>query len=162
MDQAFEPLILAFCCRWCSYAAADLAGSMRIQYPPNIRIIMVPCTGRIDILHLLHAFERGADGVFVSGCLMGDCHYISGNRKAARRVAHAKGLLAEAGLEPERVEIFYNSSAMGRQFAESCRQFTEQIRQLGPIFTSPTRHPLDDTHEATPNRTTHGLVDSNP
>lgn len=132
--EVFEPTVLAFCCRWCSYAAADLAGSMRIQYPSNIRIIMVPCTGRIDIVHLLHAFEKGADGVFLSGCLIGDCHYISGNQKATRRVAYVKKALEEVGVEPERMEIYYNSSAMGPQFAEACREFTERIRRIGPIF----------------------------
>jgi coenzyme F420-reducing hydrogenase delta subunit len=134
MNQSFEPDILAYCCRWCSYAAADLAGSMRIQYPPNVRIVMVPCTGRVDIAHLLHAIEKGADGVFLSGCLLGDCHYLSGNQKATKRVFYVKKVLSEIGLEPERVEIFYNSSAMGPQFAETCREFTERIRQLGPIF----------------------------
>lgn len=136
MHEPFEPRILAFCCRWCSYAAADLAGSMRIQYPPNVRIIMVPCTGRVDILHLLHAFEQGADGVFLSGCLIGDCHYISGNVKAAKRVAYVKKALKEIRIEPERIDIFYNSSAMGPQFAETCREFTERIRKIGPVFAA--------------------------
>lgn len=136
MKNHFEPSIVAFCCRWCSYAAADLAGSMRIQYPANVRIIMVPCTGRIDILHILKAIEAGADGVFLSGCLIGDCHYISGNQKATKRVTQAKKLLEEVGIEPARVEIYFNSSAMGPQFAETCRQFTEQIRSLGPLYKS--------------------------
>jgi coenzyme F420-reducing hydrogenase delta subunit len=134
MAPLFEPVIAAFCCRWCSYAAADLAGSMRIHYPPNIRIIMVPCTGRVDILHLLRAIEDGADGVFLSGCLIGDCHYSTGNEKATKRVAAVKKILSEIGVEPDRVEIFYNSSAMGPQFAETCRSFTERIRQLGPTY----------------------------
>jgi F420-non-reducing hydrogenase iron-sulfur subunit len=134
MQDSFEPSILAFCCRWCSYAAADLAGSMRIQYPSNVRILMVPCTGRVDILHLLRALEDGADGVLLSGCLIGDCHYISGNEKATRRVAAVKRTLEEIGVEPERVEIYYNSSAMGPQFAETCREFTERIRALGPMY----------------------------
>ncbi len=134
VKHPFEPMILAFCCRWCSYAAADLAGSMRIQYPSKVRIMMIPCTGRLHIIHLLYALERGTDGVFVSGCLMGDCHYISGNEKATRRAAYVKKLLEEIGMEPGRVEIFYNSSAMGSQFAKTCREFTERIRQIGPIF----------------------------
>ena len=134
MQDSFEPSILAFCCRWCSYAAADLAGSMRIQYPSNVRILMVPCTGRVDVLHLLRALEDGADGVLLSGCLIGDCHYISGNEKATRRVAAVKRTLEEIGVEPERVEIYYNSSAMGPQFAETCREFTERIRALGPMY----------------------------
>jgi len=134
MVNIFEPSIISFCCRWCSYAAADLAGSMRIQYPPNVKIIMVPCTGRVDIKHILNAIEIGADGVFLSGCLIGDCHYISGNVKATKRIAHTKQLFEEIGLEPERVEIYFNSAAMGPQFAESCRKFTETIRALGPVY----------------------------
>ena len=134
MNDPFEPVILGFCCRWCSYADADLAGSMRIQYPPNVRIVMIPCTGRIDILHLLHAFEKGADGVLISGCLMGDCHYVSGNKKATKRIAYVKKVLDEIGIEPERIEIYYNSSAMGPQFAGSCREFTKRILEIGSIF----------------------------
>lgn len=155
MNDFFEPTILAFCCRWCSYAAADLAGSMRIQYPPNVKIIMVPCTGRIDILHMLNAFEKGADGVFLSGCLIGDCHYISGNEKATRRVIHVKRVIENIGIEPERIEIYYNSSAMGPQFAETCQDFTERIRQIGPIFHEGKRqrvierNALQEGHEGT-------------
>lgn len=134
MENIFEPSIIAFCCRWCSYAAADLAGSMRIQYPANVKIIQVPCTGRIDIKHVLSAIEFGADGVFLSGCLVGDCHYISGNIKAAKRIAHTKKLIEEVGIEPERVEMFYNAASMGPQFAETCRKFTETIRALGPVY----------------------------
>jgi F420-non-reducing hydrogenase iron-sulfur subunit len=134
MEKTFEPSIISFCCRWCSYAAADLAGSMRIQYPSNVKIIMVPCTGRVDIKHVLHAIEIGADGVFLSGCLIGDCHYISGNIKATKRIAYAKKLFTEIGLEPERIELYFNSAAMGPQFAETCRKFTETIRALGPVF----------------------------
>jgi coenzyme F420-reducing hydrogenase delta subunit len=130
----FEPIIAAFCCQWCSYAAADLAGSMRLEYPPNVRIIRVPCTGRVDSLHLLHALEKGADGVFISGCLIGDCHYLSGNVMATKRVAHIKDLLGKIGLDPERVEIFYNSSAMGPQFVQTCIDFTNRIRALGPAL----------------------------
>jgi coenzyme F420-reducing hydrogenase delta subunit len=107
---------------------------MRIQYPSNVKIIMVPCTGRVDIKHVLSAIEMGADGVFLSGCLIGDCHYISGNVKATRRIAYAKKLFQEIGIEPERVEIYFNSAAMGPQFAETCRKFTETIRSLGPIY----------------------------
>jgi len=134
MEDIFEPSIVAFCCRWCSYSAADLAGSMRLQYPPNVKIILVPCTGRVDIKHVLHALEKGADGVFLSGCLIGDCHYIEGNIKAAKRMAYAKKLVEAAGIEPERVEMFYNAASMGPQFAETCIKFTETIRALGPIY----------------------------
>ena len=130
--EQFEPDILCFCCQWCSYAAADLAGSMRIQYPTNVRIIRVPCTGRVDILHILKGFEVGADGVFWSGCLLGDCHYVEGNYYATTRVKRVKEILKGIGLEPERVEMYYNSSGMGPQFAQTCTEFTERIRVLGP------------------------------
>ena len=134
MPDDFEPRILAYCCQWCSYAAADLAGSMRIQYPPNVRIIRLPCTGRVDMLHLLRAFYDGADGVFVSGCLLDDCHYRNGNYKCARKVAATKKILEQLDIEPERLEMFYNSSAMGPQFAKTCQDFTETIRALGPLY----------------------------
>ncbi|MBN1625646.1 MAG: hydrogenase iron-sulfur subunit [Deltaproteobacteria bacterium] len=145
MENIFEPSIIAFCCRWCSYSAADLAGSMRLQYPHNVRIILVPCTGRVDIKHVLHALEKGADGVFLSGCLIGECHYIVGNVKAAKRMAHAKRLVEEAGIEPERVEMFYNAASMGPQFAETCTKFTETIRALGPIYRPGTVKEADDS-----------------
>jgi coenzyme F420-reducing hydrogenase delta subunit len=132
--NVFEPNIISFCCRWCSYAAADLAGSMRLEYPSNVKIVMVPCTGRIGIINILKAIEAGADGVFLSGCLIGDCHYVSGNQKATNRVKFAKKLFSEIGIEPERVEIYYNSAAMGPQFAETCTTFTEIIRKLGPVY----------------------------
>lgn len=134
MSDSFTPNILAICCRWCSYAAADLAGAMRMQYPASVHILMVPCTGRVDILHMLKPFEDGADGVFLSGCLLDDCHYRTGNYKAAKRVAYSKKILGELGLEPERLEMFFNSSAMGPQFAQTCREFDERIRRLGPAF----------------------------
>ncbi len=132
-NETFEPSIVAFCCQWCSYAAADLAGTMRLEYPPNVRIVRVPCTGRVDLIHMLKALELGADGVFLSGCLIGDCHFLKGNMRAAKRVEHAKEILSSIGIEPERIEMFYNSSAMGPQFAETCREFTRRIRELGPL-----------------------------
>ncbi len=131
----FEPNIIAFCCRWCSYSAADLAGSMRIKYPANVKIVQVPCTGRVSLVNILHAIECGADGVFLSGCLIGDCHYISGNEKAAALIQHAKRLFIEMGIAPERVHMYYNSASMGPQFAETCRRFTEIIKGLGPLYS---------------------------
>ena len=131
--EAFIPVVIAYCCKWCSYAAADLAGNMRIQYPSNIRIVRVPCTGRVDILHLLKTFEYGADGVFISGCLPGDCHYINGNDKAIKRVNYVKKSLEEIGINPERVEMYHNSAAMGPQFAKTCIDFNERITNLGPL-----------------------------
>lgn len=136
MEEPFEPIIVCYCCTWCSYAAADLAGSMRLQYPTNVRIVKVPCTGRVDTIFLLRALENGADGVFVSGCLLGDCHYLSGNYRAKKRVAYVKELLGKIGMDPDRVEMVFNSSAMGPQFAQCCRDFTERIRKLGPGLRS--------------------------
>jgi coenzyme F420-reducing hydrogenase delta subunit len=105
---------------------------MRLNYPSNIRIINVPCTGRVDILHLLKAIEDGADGVYVAGCLEGDCHYLTGNLKARKRVAYVKNLLEQLGIEPERVEMYNLSAAQGPRFAEIAREFTTRIRELGP------------------------------
>jgi coenzyme F420-reducing hydrogenase delta subunit len=109
---------------------------MRLSYPSNVKIINVPCTGRVDILHLLKAIEDGADGVYVAGCLEGDCHYLTGNLKAKKRVAYVKKLVGELGLEPERVEMYNLSAAQGTRFAEIAREFTGRIRELGP---SPVR-----------------------
>ncbi len=130
--ETFEPNILAYCCKYCAYAAADLAGSMRMNYPGNIKIIQVPCTGRVDVLHLLKALEDGADGVYVAGCLEGECHFISGNLKVKKRVLQVKKILSQIGIEPERVEMFNLSSAMGPRFAEIAVEMTERIRKLGP------------------------------
>lgn len=132
MVQEYSPKILAFCCRWCSYAGADLAGAMRLQYPPNVRIIQVPCTGKIDILHLLQAFEAGADTVFVSGCHEGDCHYMAGNYYARKRVERVKKILKEVGLEPERLEMFHISASEGPKFAAVAQEMTERAYRLGP------------------------------
>ena len=126
------PKILAFCCRWCSYAGADLAGSMRLQYPPEIRILMVPCTGRVDTLHLLKAFELGYDAVFVSGCHEGDCHYLTGNLRAIKRVKKLMKDLEAMGIEPERLEMFHVSSGEGPKFAKVCREMFERVQRLGP------------------------------
>jgi coenzyme F420-reducing hydrogenase delta subunit len=126
------PRIIAFCCQYCAYAAADLAGSMRLQYDPNIRIVLVPCTGRIDVIHILRAIEDGADGVYVAGCLEGGCHFLEGNFKAKKRVRFVKKLLERIGIEPERLEMFNLSSAEGPRFAEIAREMTEKIKALGP------------------------------
>ena len=109
---------------------------MRLNYPSNVKIINVPCTGRVDILHLLKAIEDGADGVYVAGCLEGDCHYLTGNLKAKKRVAYVKKILEGIGMEPERVEMYNLSAAQGARFAEIAREFTEIIQKLGP---SPVR-----------------------
>ena len=111
VDPGFEPEIIVFACHYCAYAAADLAGSMRLQYPCNIRMIKLPCTGKLEVIHLLRAIEAGADGVYAAGCLEGECHYLKGNLWARKRVDHVKDLLAELGIEPERVEMYNMSSA---------------------------------------------------
>jgi len=129
---SFEPIILCFACQWCSYAAADLAGVARIQYPPNIRILRVPCSGRVDVLHVVKAFLNGADGVIITGCLIGDCHYIDGNLKARVRVDALKKSLTALGVDPERLEIGFASSSEGQKFASMMTDFVEKIRRLGP------------------------------
>ena len=132
LQGGFEPKILALCCNYCAYAAADLAGSMRLQYPPNVRVLRLPCTGKVDIGYILRAFENGADGVIIAGCLEGGCHFQEGNLRAKRRVGLAKKVLSEIGMEPERLEMFNLSSAMGQTFAEIVRDMTERVSQLGP------------------------------
>lgn len=129
---AFEPRILAFCCNWCSYAGADLAGTSRMQMPPNVRIIRVNCTGRIDISFILDALYQGADGVLISGCHPGDCHYTSGNLKMSSRFALLKKLLEQAGFDPERVHLQWASAAEGDVFAEGITNMVERITKLGP------------------------------
>jgi F420-non-reducing hydrogenase iron-sulfur subunit len=131
----FSPQIVAFCCHYCAYTAADMAGASRIEYPPSIRIVRLPCSGRIDAATILNAFAAGADGVFVAGCLDGDCHFIKGNTHAKRRVTEAKIRLVEVGLEAERVEMYQLSAAMGGRFAEVATEMTDRIRKLGPPGT---------------------------
>jgi len=128
----FEPRIVGFCCNWCAYAGADLAGVSRIQYPPNLRMIRVMCSGSVDPEHILEAFRRGADGVFVGGCHPGDCHYMNGNYKSLRKVKLLQRLLAQLGLEPERLRLDWVSAAEGQRFARVVTDFTETVRQLGP------------------------------
>jgi F420-non-reducing hydrogenase iron-sulfur subunit len=130
--DTFEPQIVAFCCKYCAYAAADLAGSMRLSYPPNIKVIQIPCTGRVDIIHMLRAIEDGADGVYVAGCLEGECHFLTGNLRARKKLKYVKRTLVELGIEPERVEMFNLSSAMGTRFAEIAEEMTQRIKKLGP------------------------------
>ena len=127
-----RPVIVAFCCHYCAYAAADLAGTMRLQYPESVRILRLPCTGKIEVNHLLAAFERGVDGVIVAGCLEAGCHFQVGNFRARRRVERARQLLQEIGLEPERLDMFNLSSAEGTRFAEIVAGMNNRIAQLGP------------------------------
>jgi F420-non-reducing hydrogenase iron-sulfur subunit len=134
----FPLQIVAYCCQHCAYAAADLAGGLRMQYSPKIKIVQLPCTGRLDVLMVLRTLEGGADGVMVAGCLPGNCHYLDGNTNAKRRVGHIKDLLKPIGLEPERVRMFNMSAAMASQFVAAATEMTEQISTLGP---SPLRAP---------------------
>jgi coenzyme F420-reducing hydrogenase delta subunit len=127
----FEPRVIAFCCQHCAYAAADLAGSSRLAYPTSLKIVELPCTGRADVLNILHSFEDGADGVLVAGCLSGKCHYQSGNLYAKQRVAYVQRLLADIGLEAERVRMVNISAAMGAQFAELATEMVETVKALG-------------------------------
>jgi len=132
-NDGFEPKIIGFLCNWCSYAGADLAGVSRIQYPPNIRIIRVMCSGRIDPTFILEAFKDGADGVLIAGChLPSDCHYISGNFKALRRVTLLKNVLKEFGIEPERVRLEWISASEGDRFAAVVKEMVTEIKRLGP------------------------------
>jgi F420-non-reducing hydrogenase iron-sulfur subunit len=138
----FEPRIVGFLCNWCSYAGADLAGVSRFQYPPNLRVIRVMCSGRVHPSHILEAFRDGADGVLVAGChTPNDCHYISGNFKAERRVTMLKRLMAQLGIEPERLRLEWISAAEGEKFAWVVREFVADVKRLGP-------NPLGEAAEA--------------
>jgi F420-non-reducing hydrogenase iron-sulfur subunit len=132
-NDEFEPKIIGFLCNWCSYAGADLAGVSRIQYPPNIRIIRVMCSGRIDPAFVLEAFKDGADGVLVAGChLPSDCHYISGNFKAMRRINLLKRVLKDFGIEPERLRLEWVSASEGDKWAAVVTSMVEDLKKLGP------------------------------
>ncbi len=139
--EAFEPLIVAFCCNWCAYAGADLAGTSRFEYPPNVRIVRVMCSGRIDPAIVLEVLEKGADGVLIAGCHPGDCHYVEGNYYAELRFRALRKLLALSGLEPERLRLEWVSASEGRKWADVVRSFVEELRRLGP---SPLRGPEPD------------------
>jgi len=148
-----DPILLAFCCHYCAYAAADLAGSMRLQYPDNVRTLRIPCTGKIEVNYILEAFERGVDGVIVAGCLEGGCHFLEGNLRARRRVERAQKILAEIGLEPERLEMYNLSSAEGARFAEIVTEMSERLAKLGPSPLRPRlsvveKHVEDMTQQA--------------
>lgn len=132
MSESFQPEVIAFCCRHCAYAAADLAGGTRQPYPTAIKIVELPCTGRIDVVTMLHAFEKGADGILVAGCLSGRCHYLKGNLYARQRIEHLGSLLTEIGLEPQRARMINISAAMAVQFAQLASEHVETVRALGP------------------------------
>ena len=131
-DEEFEPLIIGFCCNWCSYAGADLAGVSRLQYPPNMRIVRVMCSGMVHPNLVIDALTKGADGVIICGCHIGDCHYLEGNLKAESRKDAIDLLLEDFGLEPERFRLEWVSASEGPRFAEVMREMTQTIRELGP------------------------------
>ena len=128
----WQPKILAFLCNWCSYAGADLAGVSRLQYPPNVRIVRVPCSGRVNPAYILKALQEGVDGVLVSGCHPGDCHYLTGNYHARRKFRLLKELLDFVGVEDGRVQFSWVSAAEGAKFAQVMAKVTEKVRALGP------------------------------
>ena len=132
-DETFEPKIVGFMCNWCSYRAADLAGSARIKYPPNVRIIRVMCSGRIDPTFVLKALAMGADGVMLAGCHPGECHYIDQNYKAMRRYGMIKHMLRSMGIEEDRVRLVWASAAEGQQLAEAIEDLVAKVRALGPL-----------------------------
>ena len=131
-EESFEPLIIGFCCNWCSYAGADLAGVSRLQYPPNLRIIRVMCSGMVHPNLVIDALTKGADGVLVCGCHIGDCHYLDGNVKAENRKEAIELMLEDFGIEPERFRLEWVSASEGPRFAEVVREMTEAVRELGP------------------------------
>ncbi len=145
--EEFEPFILAFCCNWCSYAGADLAGVSRFQYPPNVRIIRVMCSGRIAPSFILNALHNGVDGVLVAGCHIGDCHYISGNEKAEKRVENTKELLKMLGMDEKRLRLEWISASEGKRFAEVMTEFVNEIKDLGPSPMKPINQPAGETIE---------------
>jgi len=132
-NDKFEPVIVGFTCNWCSYRAADMAGTARMKYAPNIRLVRLMCSGRLDPTFVLKAFSSGADGVLISGCHPGDCHYIEQNYKALRRYLLLKRVLSQLGIEPERIKLIWASAAEGAIFAAEINKFVEEVRALGPL-----------------------------
>ena len=143
----FEPKLLGFLCKWCSYAGADLTGTSRKKYPANIRIIKVPCSGRIDPLFILKALRMGFDGVLVSGCHPGDCHYQTGNYRARRRMAITKKFLEYMGVEPQRIQASWVSASEGGKFADVVTTVTKELKEIGPnrLFTEERQRDARET-----------------
>ena len=136
--MSFEPKILGILCNWCSYTGADLAGTARLKYPPNVASVRVMCSGRVDPGFILDAFRHGADGVLICGCHPGDCHYVEGNYKCLRRIPLTKTLLSGMGVEPKRLRLEWVSASEGNRFQQVVTEFTEQIRALGPLTLKET------------------------
>ncbi len=139
-DTTFEPRIVAFLCNWCTYTGADLAGTSRLQYPTNVRIIRLMCSGAVDPVYVLKPLLEGADGVFIGGCHPGDCHYQSGNYKARRRFAVLQETLEELGFDKERVWLRWISASEGSVFAETIRDMTAMLKEKGPLVNQPMAH----------------------
>jgi F420-non-reducing hydrogenase iron-sulfur subunit len=133
MPENFEPTVIGFTCNWCSYRAADTAGTARMKYAPNVRLIRLMCSGRLDPTFVFKAFAGGADGVLISGCHPGDCHYVEQNYKALRRFILMKRVLVQMGVEPGRLKLLWASAAEGAMFAAEINKFVEEIRKLGPL-----------------------------
>jgi len=133
MNESFEPLIIGFTCNWCSYRAADLAGTSRTKYPPNIRLVRLMCSGRLDPTFVIKALAGGADGVLITGCHPGECHYLEQNYKALRRYKLLQRTLSQFGIEPGRVKLVWASAAEGMRLAHEITRFVEEIRALGPL-----------------------------
>jgi coenzyme F420-reducing hydrogenase delta subunit len=131
-DNGFEPELTLFTCNYCAYMAGDTAGALRIEYPPNVKMVRLPCTGKIDVRYILAAFEQGADGVYVVACPIGTCHHVRGNERARSRVDFAKKMLDQIGLSRDRLEIFFVSAGQGATYALKAREMTERVRKLGP------------------------------
>jgi F420-non-reducing hydrogenase iron-sulfur subunit len=130
--MSFVPNIVGFACQWCTYAGADLAGNLRAKYPPSIKLIKVPCSGRVEPEYVMEAFARGADGVLIGGCHFGDCHYKTGNHKTARRMKIYSKLLEDSGFDSKRFRLEWISGAEGYRFAEVVEEFTKELQAMGP------------------------------
>ncbi len=152
--NGFEPLIIGFTCNWCSYRAADLAGISRVKYAPNIRLMRLMCSGRLDPSFVIQAFAGGADGVLISGCHPGECHYQEQNYKTLRRVVLLRKMLEQFGIEPERLKLVWASAAEGIQFAAEVTAMVEEVRALGPLnwqgIVEPSEFPLEALAAAQP------------
>ena len=146
MENGFEPVMIGFTCNWCSYRAADLAGTSRVKYPPNVRLIRMMCSGRLDPTFVLKALSSGADGILITGCHPGECHYLEQNYKALRRVMLLKRTIEAMGMEPERVKLVWASAAEGMHLANEITAFVDEIKELGPLDwpTAPRRLALDE------------------
>jgi F420-non-reducing hydrogenase iron-sulfur subunit len=139
MTETFTPSIVGFFCNWCTYLAADLAGTSRMKFAPNVRVVRTMCSGRVDPQLVLWAFRNGADGVLIGGCHPGDCHYQEGNHKALRRTLLLRKMLGQFGVEPERLRLEWISASEGERLRDVVNEFTEQIRRLGPLHAAPAK-----------------------